>query len=59
MAETEAMTPYLTSMKLDHDAGRPLEIPAILDTPAAAALSAGTPLPRIETLAALLSRDSL
>ena len=59
IADTVVMRPYLTSMKLDADAGRPLETAAILDAPAQAARRAGTPLPRIETLAALLSRDSL
>ena len=56
ISETEAMTPYRTSMKLDYDAGRPLEIEAILDAPAAAARDAGTPLPRVETIATLLAR---
>ena len=58
IAETEARTPYRTSMKLDHDAGRPLEIGAIIDRPAQAARAAGTPLPRTETIATLLTQGA-
>jgi 2-dehydropantoate 2-reductase len=50
LADTEAMTPYATSMKLDYDAGRPLELDAIYATPLAAAHAAGCRLPRIEAL---------
>jgi len=55
VADTEAMTPYRTSMKLDFDANRPLEIDAIVDAPARAARAAGAPMPRTEALAAALS----
>jgi 2-dehydropantoate 2-reductase len=51
LAATGEMKPYETSMKLDHDAGRPLEIDAIYGAPLAAAAAAGVTLPRIDTLA--------
>jgi 2-dehydropantoate 2-reductase len=51
LADTARMKPYDTSMKLDHRAGRPLEIDAIYTAPLAAAAEAGVTLPRIEVLA--------
>lgn len=51
---TDAMIPYATSMKLDHDAGRPLELRAIYDAPVAAAAAAGCAMPRTAALAAQL-----
>lgn len=48
---TDAMIPYTTSMKVDFDARRPLEIEAIYDAPVAAAAAAGCPMPRTEVLA--------
>jgi 2-dehydropantoate 2-reductase len=51
LADTARMKPYDTSMKLDHRAGRPLEIDAIYTAPLAAAAEAGATLPRIEALA--------
>ncbi len=54
LADTEAMTPYAPSMKLDHDAGRPLELAAIYDAPIAAARAAGYEMPRTAALAAQL-----
>lgn len=54
LATTDAMAPYDPSMKLDHDAGRRLEIEAIYDTATAAARHAGAPMPRAEALAAML-----
>ena len=56
MAETETMTPYATSMKLDHDAGRPLELDAIYAAPTAAARAAGAPMVETEALLAELRR---
>jgi 2-dehydropantoate 2-reductase len=44
------MTPYLTSMKLDFDAGRPLEVEAIVGAPVRAARSAGAELVRMDVL---------
>ena len=54
LADTEAMTPYAPSMKLDHDAGRPMELAAIYDAPLAAARAAGTDMPATAALAAQL-----
>lgn len=54
LATTDAMTPYAPSMKLDHDAGRPMEIGAIYDAPIAAAEAAGSSMPK-----AAVVRDQL
>jgi 2-dehydropantoate 2-reductase len=54
LADTDAMTPYRTSMKLDFDSGRPLELEAIYRTPLARARAVGVELPRIATVAAQL-----
>lgn len=54
LAMTDAMAPYAPSMKLDHDAGRPLELAAIYDAPLAAAADAGAPMARVELLARAL-----
>lgn len=51
LATTDAMTPYAPSMKLDHDAGRALELAAIYDAPVAAARAAGASMHRVEVLA--------
>ena len=50
MARTAKMKPYHTSMKLDRDAKRPLEVEAIFGNPLRLATAKGIPLPRIETL---------
>ncbi|MBL7134457.1 MAG: putative 2-dehydropantoate 2-reductase [Phycisphaerae bacterium] len=50
MGLTEKMTPYRTSMKIDHELKRPMEIEAIFGAPLAAAAAAGCACPRIETL---------
>ncbi len=47
---TGAMKPYLTSMKLDANAGRPLEIDTMYARPLRAASAAGVDLPLIEML---------
>jgi 2-dehydropantoate 2-reductase len=47
---TESMVPYRPSMKLDHDAGRPMELGAIYANPVQAARAAGCEVPRIESL---------
>jgi 2-dehydropantoate 2-reductase len=47
---TAQMTPYRTSMKIDYDDRRPLEIEAILGNPLRMAKQAGAELPRIEML---------
>lgn len=50
LAMTAQMKPYLTSMKIDFDEGRPLEIEAILGHPLQAAHQAGVHTPRITML---------
>jgi 2-dehydropantoate 2-reductase len=50
MADTDAMRPYRTSMRLDHDAGRPLEIDAIYGAPLEAAGAAGHTMTRTAVL---------
>lgn len=47
---TEKMNPYLTSMKLDYNGKRPLEIEAIVGNPLRMAKKAGVDLPRIDLL---------
>jgi 2-dehydropantoate 2-reductase len=47
---TETMKPYLTSMKLDYNAGRELEVEAILGNPVRMAKQAGVDVPRMEML---------
>ena len=54
LALTEQMRPYAPSMRLDHEAGRPLEVEAIHDAPARAARTAGAPMPHVEAVAAAL-----
>ena len=54
IATTDAMTPYKTSMKLDAEAGRPLEIDAIYQAPVDAARAAGFTMARTEALLAQL-----
>lgn len=50
IAKTEKMASYSTSMKLDYERGRPLEIEAIFGNPLRAAESAGAQLPKIRML---------
>ncbi|MEO1132034.1 MAG: putative 2-dehydropantoate 2-reductase [Cyanobacteria bacterium J06639_1] len=47
---TAEMKPYKTSMKLDFDAGRPLEVEAIVGNPVRAAREAGVQVPQMEML---------
>ena len=47
---TERMKPYRTSMKIDCDLRRPMEIEAIFGNPLRAARRAGADCPRMETL---------
>jgi 2-dehydropantoate 2-reductase len=47
---TDKMRPYKTSMKLDHEAGRPLEIDVIYGAPIAAARQAGFAMIRTAVL---------
>ena len=48
--QTETMPPYLTSMKLDYDLKRPLEIRAILTTPLTVADSLNVSVPAMRML---------
>lgn len=48
--DTDRMKPYKTSMMLDFEAGRPMEIDALYARPLAAAQAAGFAAHRIETL---------
>lgn len=50
LADTEKMTPYRTSMKLDYDAGRPMEVDAIVGAPYRAAAAAGHNPPYLQWL---------
>lgn len=50
LEDTDEMTPYRTSMKLDYDERRPLELDAIYRRPLEAARAGGVDLPRIDTL---------
>jgi 2-dehydropantoate 2-reductase len=47
---TEKMTPYRTSMKIDYDERRPLEVEAIVGNPLRVATAVGTDLPLISML---------
>lgn len=47
---TDKMNPYLTSMKLDYDGKRPLEVEAIMGNPLRIAREAGVDLPMISLL---------
>lgn len=47
---TDNMEPYLPSMKLDHDAGRPLEVEAIFGAPLQAARQAGCDTPMLKDI---------
>ena len=62
LAHTAKMKPYRTSMKIDFDEGRPLEVEAILGNPLKAAQWAGVKTPNIELLysqlKALVSSDT-
>ena len=54
LAHTAKMKPYRTSMKIDFDEGRPLEVEAIFGNPLKAAHRAGADTPRIGMLYHLL-----
>jgi 2-dehydropantoate 2-reductase len=51
---TEKMKPYRTSMKIDYDESRPLEVEAIFGNPMRVAKKAGINLPQIEVLYRML-----
>jgi len=50
LADTLKMKPYKTSMMLDHEASRPMEVEYIYGNPLRAAQAAGAQSPLIETL---------
>lgn len=50
LRDTEQMTPYAPSMRLDYDAGRPMELEYIYERPLAAAEARGVELPEIRKL---------
>ena len=56
---TETMGEYKPSTLLDWEAGRPLEIEAIWGEPLRRASAAGTQMPRLEIVYALLSHVDL
>jgi len=56
MKYTLDMGPYRSSMQLDHEAGRPLEVEAILGEPVRRARAAGIAVPRMEMLYAIVRR---
>jgi 2-dehydropantoate 2-reductase len=57
--QTRGMGPYKTSMHLDMQAGRAMEVEAIFGYPVRTAQAAGVPVPRLETLYRMLClRDS-
>jgi len=51
---TQQMKPYRTSMKIDYDESRPLEVEAIFGNPMRVAQQAGVKLPQIEVLYRML-----
>ncbi|HBL62115.1 MAG TPA: putative 2-dehydropantoate 2-reductase [Cyanobacteria bacterium UBA8803] len=50
LEDTVKMKPYRTSMKIDYDFQRPLEIEAIFENPLRAAQKAGVPVPQLTML---------
>ena len=54
LEDTLKMKPYRTSMKIDYDESRPLEVEAILGNPIRMAQQAGVKLPQIEVLYRML-----
>jgi len=54
IADTRKMTPYKTSMLLDFEAGRPMEVEAILGNAVRIARRRGVAVPHMETFYALL-----
>lgn len=50
LAATARMTPYATSMKLDADAGRPMEVEVMLAEPLRRAQRVGVPMPGVAIL---------
>ncbi len=53
IADTHAMPPYKTSMALDYENGRPMEVEAIIGNTVRAGRQRGVPMPKLETLYAI------
>jgi 2-dehydropantoate 2-reductase len=53
---TPSMQTYKSSMQLDYELGRPLEVEAILGEPVRRARAAGIPVPKMEMLYAIVRR---
>jgi len=58
LAHTAKMKPYRTSMKLDYNQKRPLEVEAIFGNPLNVACIAGVDLPKIATYQQLKFLDA-
>lgn len=56
MAATESMGHYKSSMQIDYETGRPLEVEAILGEPVRRARRANLPVPRMEFLYGVVRR---
>lgn len=50
LTDTDRMPPYRTSMKIDYENRRPIEVEAIFGNPVRAARTAGAELPRVDML---------
>lgn len=59
LANTRKMSPYKTSMLVDFEAGRPMEIEAILGATLKAATRAGVAVPHLDSLYALMKLREL
>jgi 2-dehydropantoate 2-reductase len=59
LSDTKKMKPYKTSMLLDYESGRPMEVEAILGNIIKAAHSQGVPVLRLQTLYSLLKLTAL
>jgi 2-dehydropantoate 2-reductase len=56
MQKTTTMGAYRSSMQVDFEAGRPLEVDAIIGEPLRRARRAGIPVPTMELLYAIVRR---
>jgi 2-dehydropantoate 2-reductase len=53
LRDTHAMPPYKTSMALDYENGRPMEVEAIIGNTVRSGRRAGVPIPKLEALYAI------
>jgi 2-dehydropantoate 2-reductase len=56
LKNSESMGPYNSSMQVDYESGRPLEVASIIGEPVRRALAAGIQVPRMQMLYALLNQ---